>query len=688
MNAREANGRSSLVGSRIGKFDVIAEIGTGGMASVYLARQSTPGSTAGFSRLVAIKVMHPHLSQEDSFVEMFLDEARVAATIQHPNVVSIIDVGIEDGLIFLIMEYVEGDSFSNVEKMAVNLRRRIPLGIILRVVLDSLAGLHHAHELCDHTGTPLKIIHRDVSPQNVMVGVDGTARIVDFGIAKAESRITNTQVGLIKGKLNFMAPEQIRGQALDRRVDVFGMGVTLWEAITLRRLFAGDNEFDTARRILSGEYPSLLNYDASLPPVLDTLCQRALHPNPDERFSTAAEFADAIEHELRGQIAAAREVSAFIAGVATQKIERERRAVRESATNVTTVGDFEDDDEPSFMSTTVVEAPVRPPSPISAVQPVLPSTALPRDRSADELSTQKVGRFRAPTMSMPTRGNAGTQPQAARTQARGVVVLSGDDDEVGGTTRSLKVQPPRRPASIPPKAPVAGGHAEYDDDGATSPFNAIAGAQQIQAIRATPIVPVGAPTKPAPPVTADDEDDEDGFETGAARTVFQPRFGPGAAPIAPQGSATVPPPRAPTMQPAHEPTPRPVAQEPTPRPADVATAPSPAYAMPDRSAPHPMPMQPAPDRSAQFSMQGAMQGPMQGAPMHYGAMQGPMQGGGMQGPMQGAPVYGAAPGPVFPTPPEAPAKGGVPVVIYALASLLLVGGAAALLLYALRLRAG
>jgi serine/threonine-protein kinase len=327
MKTADARALNNLIGVRIGKFDVIAEIGTGGMATVYLARSVGGG---GFHRLVAIKVMHRHLSSEDGFVEMFLDEARVAATIHHPNIVSILDVGLEDGLIFLVMDYVEGDSFSAIEKIAVNQRKRIPLNVILRVALDSLAGLHAAHELCDIHGQHLKIIHRDVSPHNIVTGVDGISRIVDFGIAKAETRITTTKVGMIKGKLNFMAPEQIRNTPLDRRVDIFGMGVTLWEAVTLRRLYAGENDFDTARKILAGEYPPLTQFDPTLPPALDEICRKALHPNPDERFRTAEEFAVAIERNLRDYIAPHREVGAFIATVAAPKIERERRALRES----------------------------------------------------------------------------------------------------------------------------------------------------------------------------------------------------------------------------------------------------------------------------------------------------------------------------------------------------------------------
>jgi serine/threonine protein kinase len=429
--------RNSLVGSRIGRFEVIAEIGTGGMASVYVARSTGSG---GFRRLVAIKVMHAHLSSDESFVDMFLDEARVAATIHHPNVVPIIDVGFEDGLVFLIMDYIEGDSFSNVEKVAISLRRRIPLGITLRVVLDALAGLHAAHELCDLEGNHLKIIHRDVSPQNIVVGVDGVSRIVDFGIAKAESRVTTTKVGMIKGKLNFMAPEQLRSAPLDRRVDVFGMGVTLWEAVTLRRLYAGENDFDTARRILTGEYPPLLDFDARLPPVLDEICKKALNPDPDQRFMSADEFADAIETHLAGSVASGRDVAAFISGVASQKLERERRAMRESVNS---------DMEMDPLSSTVVE-PARHSVTDPDVPPsILPSTSAPRVRQEEASGPRPSSKLRQPTMAMPAPAD-----KSARTS-------------------NERVRPPTvKAAPLRPSRPVAPPrHDDYEEDGETALFN-------------------------------------------------------------------------------------------------------------------------------------------------------------------------------------------------------------------------
>jgi serine/threonine protein kinase len=513
----------SLVGSRIGRYDIISEIGTGGMASVYLARSA---GRAGVRRLVAIKVMHPHLTQDDQFVDMFLDEARVASAIHHPNVVPIIDVGQEDDLIFLIMDYVEGDSLSNVEKVAVALRRRIPLGITLRICLDALSGLHAAHELYSPEGQHLKIIHRDVSPQNIVIGVDGSSRIVDFGIAKAESRNTHTQVGMIKGKLNFMAPEQLRSQPLDRRVDIFGMGVTLWEAITLRRLFAGANDFETASRILKGEYPSLLEFDPKLPSALDEIVRRSLLPDPNDRFATAEEFAEAIETELKAHIAGVRDVAAFISGVASQKLDRERSAVREQAAS--------SEDDP--MGSTLVEGGRRrreTPSANPALA-TLPNAGTPRARGDASGQRSKV---RAPTLAMPVARDAPRRP-AVEARAPTPPTRSVGEATVPGTPASRFRPPaPAAPAarggpsmpSEPPgdptvamDIPVPGmGHLSYEDDGDTEMF----------AKRNAAPAAFRPSRQPTPEPEPEPEPEFEG-----ARTLYQPTYDPSAAaPLNPTG---------------------------------------------------------------------------------------------------------------------------------------------------------
>jgi serine/threonine-protein kinase len=310
---------------RVGKFEFLMRLGQGGMATVYLARSL---GTGGFQRLVAIKLMHQFLGADDQFVEMFLDEARVAANIRHPNCVSIVDLGNEGDQLFMVMDYVEGDTLAAVEGTAARLGRAIPLGVVLRITLDALAGLDAAHELKTPDGVELKVVHRDVSPQNILVGVDGTSRLTDFGIARAEQRIATTRTGMLKGKAPFMAPEQFEGRPVDRRADVFAMGVTLWEAIALRRLFPGRETYEQALRNTRAPYRKLKEILPSVPASLDEIVRKALAHNPADRFPTAAAFADAFEHEFRSVLATPRQVGSFMAAVGADKIQRERDSVR------------------------------------------------------------------------------------------------------------------------------------------------------------------------------------------------------------------------------------------------------------------------------------------------------------------------------------------------------------------------
>jgi serine/threonine-protein kinase len=225
---------------RIGRYEVLGLLGSGGMANVWLGRLRTGQS---FERLVAIKVLHPHLAEDEVFAQMFEDEARVAARLHHPNVVPILELGGSAAeeppprSLFLVMDYIEGDTLAAVQAVASRARRGIPLGIVLRVVLDALGGLDAAHGLTGPDGKPLHLVHRDVSPQNILVGSDGVARLTDFGIARADGVRSTTRAGALKGKAAFMAPEQLVGDPVDHRADVFAMGVTLWEAIALRRMF-------------------------------------------------------------------------------------------------------------------------------------------------------------------------------------------------------------------------------------------------------------------------------------------------------------------------------------------------------------------------------------------------------------------------------------------------------------------
>ncbi len=301
------------------------------MAVVFLGRR---GGVGGFQRLVAIKRLHPHLARDTEFVDMFIDEAKVAARIHHQNVVPIVDIETSSEGYFLVMEYVEGDTAARLLARSATSGKRIPAGVVVRVLLDCLAGLHAAHELCDDDGKLLEIVHRDVSPQNLLVGVDGIGRITDFGVARAASRLSTTRTGQLKGKLAYMAPEQARGAKMggvDRRADLFAVGILLWEMTASRRLFKGDGDADTLNRVLYEPIPTLKSALPTVPASLDAICMRALDRDPKNRFATAAVMADELERAARsgGFLATHREVAAYVESVLGTDISEKREALRQ-----------------------------------------------------------------------------------------------------------------------------------------------------------------------------------------------------------------------------------------------------------------------------------------------------------------------------------------------------------------------
>ncbi len=322
----------SLVGRRLDRYEVLCLLATGGMAAVYAARSI---GVAGFERLVAIKVLHPHLAHEEEFISMFLDEARLAARIRHPNVVGTLDVSDSKGDgFFIVMEYVEGHHLGALLQQAAKTETLLPTSVVLRIVLDALAGLEAAHTLTDEAGIPLELVHRDISPHNIMVGTDGVARLTDFGIARAEVRLATTREGQLKGKLGYMAPEQAGGNRADQRSDLFAMAIVLWEALTGRRLFRAETNAATLDRILHGAIPLPSEFQSSLAP-LDAIFRRALARDPEERFPTARAFAEALEQQAVhvGGLCPARNVADAVRELAKEKVERDRRRIQGALTD-------------------------------------------------------------------------------------------------------------------------------------------------------------------------------------------------------------------------------------------------------------------------------------------------------------------------------------------------------------------
>ncbi len=286
---------AGFAGSSEQRYEIVRKIAAGGMATVYLGRGV---GALGFERPVAIKACHPHLLGDEpgDRAQSVLDEARVAALIRHPNVVATLDVTLTDGAVMIVMEYVEGLTVAGLVKAAARDDRVVPASIALRIAEDALAGLHAAHELRGDDGRLLEIVHRDVSPQNVIVGVDGFAKLADFGVFKGDTRTARvTATGEVKGKLGYVAPEVYQGQPATRRSDVYALGVVLWELCAGRRLFDEATDAATMARVLAGAVPALSSLRADLPFELDGVLARALAVDPAERFATAEDFSRALE---------------------------------------------------------------------------------------------------------------------------------------------------------------------------------------------------------------------------------------------------------------------------------------------------------------------------------------------------------------------------------------------------------
>jgi serine/threonine-protein kinase len=268
----------------LGKYRLIAELGHGGMSDVYLAVAKGMG---GFHKLLVVKQLRPNLAEDEAFLAMFLDEARLAARLNHRNVVSTLEVGEDGGRYYIAMEYLEGQPLRRVLQRA---KERFGIDMRLQVILEVLQGLHHAHELRDYDGTPLRVVHRDVSPHNIFITYGGDVKVVDFGVAKALDSSTETSAGVMKGKLAYMSPEQAMGPLVDRRGDVFSVGVLLWESIVGARMWGGEPAGKITERLMAGDIPSVREAAVDVPDGLARICERALGVEPEHRYGTALEM--------------------------------------------------------------------------------------------------------------------------------------------------------------------------------------------------------------------------------------------------------------------------------------------------------------------------------------------------------------------------------------------------------------
>jgi serine/threonine protein kinase len=322
-------GTGQLIGQRLGKYEVVALLALGGTAEIYLARID---GTAGFEKYVVVKCLHDHLADDQEFVRMFLDEARLAAQLDHSNIVQTFELGQHQGRYFMAMEFLAGLSLAMVIRRVAERvdGGKLPLPLILDIVVQTCAGLHYAHERTN-AGQALNVVHRDISPQNLVISFEGVVKLVDFGIARAEQRETKTKAGTIKGKFAYMSPEQCVSTAVDRRTDVFALGVIVHELLTGRRLFKRANQYDTYQAVIECKVPPPSDYASEVDAGLDAVVMKSLAKDKEQRYESAEEFGDAIQRYMhqRGMRASAADLASFFEAIFAQEIEEHAGRMRE-----------------------------------------------------------------------------------------------------------------------------------------------------------------------------------------------------------------------------------------------------------------------------------------------------------------------------------------------------------------------
>lgn len=553
----------------LGRYRVVDEIGIGGMASVHLARMDGPG---GFQKWVAIKKIHPHLVEDESFVQMFLDEARVAARISHPNVATVFDLGKHEDTYWIAMEYLHGEPLREVMRRTEELGTAMPPEIACRVIADAAEGLHAAHELLGKNGEKLGLVHRDVTPHNLFVTYDGVTKVVDFGIAKFSSRMSHTRAGTLKGKLAYMSPEQVHGEGIDRRTDIFALGVVLWELTTGQRLFRMESDLDTLAKVQECNVPRPSTLIRGYPVDLEKIVMKALAKNRGERFRTARELSRALQSLLmrRGLFIASDEVAAYTQSIFSDRIQKREAHLRWAAEVTQTINVEQMLSKPKigpeYTSSEVQAASTGP-----SAKP-RPAAGLPAEAQAPMPQPQ------------PARGYAPQAPQAAPYAP-----------PQGGPPRPGAPAAPRPAAGMPPRggvaapAPPAQAYAppppapveleeEHPADGDGPTIQAPppllealppmvtrgAGAGRSEPPTITENVPGDGPTMMSDPPRLNDEEGEDQDETMVAANRAASAGGALRAPPTfpqPQQKQTRPPPPQAHQQQQHHHPPPPIHQQ-------------------------------------------------------------------------------------------------------------------------------
>ncbi len=332
----EAASSVLVAGYKLDRFELLCPIASGGMATVWLAQLR---GKRGFQKLFAIKTIRTELLEDPRFQEMFLDEARIASGIQHPNVAQILDLGEQGDVLFIVMEWVDGDALAKIRKLLLKRGLPLPVGIALRIFADACAGLHAAHELRDPHGEPLGIVHRDVSPHNILVAASGSVKVIDFGIAKAQNRKQGeTRTGVVKGKVQYMAPEQVKkGRTADRRADIWSLGICLHELVAGRTPRESDDDVEVIRKLLADEAPQLAE---GLPAPLVRILEASVALDPEERFPTAEAMRRSLESAMTelGETTGSEDVAAFLRSTLPELADRRRSIVTAAIDGATETG--------------------------------------------------------------------------------------------------------------------------------------------------------------------------------------------------------------------------------------------------------------------------------------------------------------------------------------------------------------
>jgi len=451
----------------LGRYRVVDEIGVGGMAAVHLARADGPG---GFQKWVAIKRIHRHLAEDEQFIRMFLDEARIAARISHPNVAQVFDLGKQRDTYWIAMEYLHGEPLREIMR-AVEEGGAPTMGpqLAAKVISDAAEGLHAAHELRDKDGKLLNLVHRDVTPHNLFLTYDGAVKVVDFGIAKVTGRLSTTRAGTLKGKLAYMSPEQVQGISIDRRTDIFALGVVLWELTTGRRLFRMDSDLETLERVQACVVPPPSSIIDNYPVELESIVMRALAKDPNRRFASARDMSRALQQYVMraGAFVGPEEIGAYVKHVLSERFQKREAHLQWAAevTQTVSLGALErsgaiSDEEASMLTyeSDVKEVPRGPrpaagapvqtggPTPAAsharAVTAPLPRPApVPAPRPAPAAATAPAGPAARPLPAFETTNQTGTED-----------LLEPEEDDELAKTRVVSPMGSSPQAAPPPAA--------------------------------------------------------------------------------------------------------------------------------------------------------------------------------------------------------------------------------------------